>query len=106
MLQTSKPGDVFTGTDFGLRRASTYERQLHFRARNVLCDAAFSYELALNLILPLKFVCLTNHTFKVSHSLSGSSSSKSKLRTSCGISFVISRRLMFFPMQVLEPIPN
>lgn len=29
MLQTLNPGDVSTGTDFGLRRASTYERQRH-----------------------------------------------------------------------------
>jgi hypothetical protein len=65
-----------------------------------------SYTLARNFILQLKFVCLTNHTFTVSQSAPGSARSKSKLRTSCGMSFVISRRLIFLPMQVLEPIPN
>jgi hypothetical protein len=65
-----------------------------------------SYNPALNFILQLKFVCLTNHTFTVFQSASGCASSKSKLRTSCGISLVISRRLIFLPMQVLDPIPN
>ena len=52
------------------------------------------------------FPCLTSHLFFVSQISSNFSSEMSKLRMSCGISLDISSTLMFFPMQVLEPIPN
>ena len=60
-----------------------------------------------------EYSCLTNQLFSVFHSgrsgdppAVGGANSKSNRRYNCGISFDISRRLMFLPMQVRAPEPN
>lgn len=56
--------------------------------------------------LTMKFFCFTNQALWVSSCMFGSASSKSKRRTSSGTILEISSRLMFFPMQVRDPLPN
>ena len=48
----------------------------------------------------------TNQKFWHDHSTFGCCSSKSKFRTTCGTSFVISRYEMCFPRHVRDPNPN
>lgn len=89
-----------------MRQSENIPLNIRLFVRLTYATTALSMPADLNLTLQKKPPCFTNHLFVVFHSLSGFASSISKFLNSCGMSFAISRRLIFLPMQVREPMPN